>query len=81
MTTIHDTSAEYYCYCGCGGSVFVTFPGGFNGTTARITPCPKAPKYVLDFEVPKSAVLDMTPVSGYTTMQHRDGLVTFRGAR
>lgn len=81
MTTITETPVPYYCYCGCGGMVEVTFPGGFHGTTARISPCPKAPKYVASFEVRKSAVLDMEPVSGYETLRHRAGLVTFGGAR
>lgn len=79
MSTTH--SDDYYCYCGCGGTVQVSFPGGFHGTTALITPCPKAPKYIASFEVRKSAVLEMQPVSTYTTFQHVDGLVTFGGAR
>jgi hypothetical protein len=72
-----DTTHAYYCYCGCGGTVEVTFDGGFNGTTATITPCPKAPAYINAFTVRKSAVLEMQPITGYTTLQHEDGLVTF----
>lgn len=79
MTATH--THPYYCYCGCGGTVQVTFPGGFHGTTAIVTPCPKAPNYITSFELRKSAVLDMTPVNGYETIQHVDGLVVFGGAR
>lgn len=76
MTTT-DTSYDYFCYCGCGGTVQVSFPGGFAGTTALISPCPKAPKFVMSFEVRRSAVLDMEPVSGFSTYTHPDGLCTF----
>jgi hypothetical protein len=60
--------------------VQVSFPGGFAGTTALVEPCPKAPNYIKAFEVRKSAILDMVPVSDTTTVQHRDGLVTFGAA-
>jgi hypothetical protein len=59
-TTIQSHS--YYCYCGCEGTVQVSFPKGFNGTTAIITPCPKAPSYIASIEVKKSSVLQMNPV-------------------
>lgn len=69
---------DYECYCGCGGTVQVTFPGGFAGTTATVTPCPEAPDCMLPFEVKRSAILRMTPAGQTTPVRHRDGLVTFR---
>ena len=68
-----DSTHPYECYCGCGGTIFVTFTGGFQGTTCKVTPCPKAPAYVLSFTVPRSAVLEMTPAG--QVMQHADALV------
>lgn len=73
MTTTHD----YYCYCGCGAIVQVSFPDGFAGTTALVTPCPNAPKFVASFEIRKSAVLEMQPVETYTSLTHKEGLVLF----
>jgi hypothetical protein len=71
-----DFTKDYFCACGCGGVVKVTFTGGFAGTTCRITPCPKAPPYIMAFDVRRSAVLDMIPVDA-PALRHRDGLVTF----
>lgn len=61
MTTTPTTESIslYRCWCGCEGTVEVTFPGGFHGTTAKIKPCASAPAYVMAFEVRKSAVLEM----------------------
>jgi hypothetical protein len=75
-STTHTQSHPYYCYCGCGGTVQVTFPNGFAGTTAIITPCPQAPSYIAAIEVRKSAVLEMTPANQGCTVRHINGLVT-----
>ena len=75
------TQYPYYCYCGCGGTVQVSFPGGFHGTKAIISPCPQAPSHILSFEVRKSAILEMQPVGEDEILRHRDGLVSFGGAR
>jgi hypothetical protein len=60
-TTTADMTHSYLCWCGCEGTVEVTFDGGFHGTTCTIKPCAKAPAYVMAFKVPRSAVLEMTP--------------------
>lgn len=57
-----DSTHLYKCWCGCAGTVEVTFVGGFAGTTCRIKPCAAAPAYVASFEVRRSAVLEMEPV-------------------
>lgn len=59
-TTLNNTHS-YLCWCGCEGTVEVTFDGGFAGSTCTIKPCATAPAYVMSFKVPRSAVLKMTP--------------------
>lgn len=61
MSAHTDSTHLYQCWCGCAGTVEVTFTGGFYGTTCKIKPCAKAPDYILAFDVPRSAVLDMIP--------------------
>jgi hypothetical protein len=61
MSANINSTHLYNCWCGCAGTVEVTFVGGFHGTTCQIKPCAKAPKYIKAFEVPRSAVLEMVP--------------------
>jgi hypothetical protein len=61
MSATNNSPHLYNCWCGCGGTVEVTFVGGFQGTTCQIKPCAAAPAYIMAFEVPRSAVLDMVP--------------------
>lgn len=75
------TTATYECYCGCGAPIEVTFDGGFHGTTCTIQPCPKAPAFVMAFQVRRTAVLEMVPFEETPVLRHRDGFVAFAGAR
>jgi len=75
-TNTATSTHNYFCHCGCGEIIKVSFPNGFQGTTAIITPCSKAPNYIASFEVRKSAVLEMTPADQGYTVQHINGLVT-----
>ena len=60
-TTSTEATHSYMCWCGCEGTVEVTFDGGFAGTTCTIKPCASAPAYIKAFTVQRSAVLEMTP--------------------
>ena len=80
---MNTTTHNYYCYCGCGDAVTVEFTGGFQGTSIRVSACPsiKAKTPAVNGAIfPRSMALRMTPLSA-NTIAHRDGLVTFGGAR
>lgn len=75
---------QYICPCGCGEVVAVEFTGGFAGTEIRVELCSvektRAP-FVTGAIFPRSFALHMTPASSVSSVAHRDGLVTFGGAR
>ncbi len=74
---------DYFCFCGCGEIVAVEFVGGFAGTGIRVAACSttkaRSP-FVTGAEFPRSFALTMTPAES-ASVAHRDGLVSFGGAR
>lgn len=72
-------TTRYFCPCDCGDIVTVEC-NGFNDTQARMSVCAgqaAANPWLVDFVIPKTAIMTLTPVTETVAYRHQNGLVTF----